>query len=200
MSFRNQLSDPAKPLLNLTPTDLFFTPTRSNIGVIAKVTIQNPGKRAVGYKLKTNAPARYSVKPVLGVLVGGGSVDVLVRSESDIQPNDRFLLQTVHLSDEETKGLDAIKWRTLDRRRFVEIFIDCKRVSESIQIKHFLSSTITASSPTITSPQHPSQVLTKSDTVRVTPLDVVVFTCLCLVLGILMPYRSLLGLVEIVSF
>ncbi|KAJ3160877.1 hypothetical protein HDU86_008238 [Geranomyces michiganensis] len=67
--------------LALSPRDLLFQPTRSNIGVIAKCSLQNvhpSGQCHVGYKLKTNAPSRYSVKPVIGVLPPGGVLDVLV--------------------------------------------------------------------------------------------------------------------------
>ncbi|TPX63125.1 hypothetical protein SpCBS45565_g06858 [Spizellomyces sp. 'palustris'] len=188
-----------KAHLSLSPNDLYFTPTRSHVGVIARISLQNnhPSKRPVGYKLKTNAPARYSVKPVLGVLLAGATVDVLVRSESAIHPDDRFLLQTIFLTDEESTGLNAAKWRTLDRRRMADIFIDCKPATSRPRGLSAASTSSSSSAGTSTT-LRPSPTKNPGDvSVRVTPLDVVVFSCLCLVLGILMPYRSLAHLVDL---
>ncbi|KAF9578459.1 hypothetical protein BGW38_005721, partial [Lunasporangiospora selenospora] len=87
--------------------------------------LKNTSQAFVGYKFKTNAPLRYSVKPVLGVLAAGQSVEVFVRCESWVNPHDRFLLQTVSLTEAESEHIDAVTWKDLDRRRIVENFIPC---------------------------------------------------------------------------
>ncbi|KAI9090499.1 hypothetical protein DFS34DRAFT_344201 [Phlyctochytrium arcticum] len=191
-----------KPHVVPSPLDLYFTPTRSNVGLIAKVSLQSThGTRPIGYKLKTNAPARYSVKPVLGVLWDGKSLDVLVRSEGGLHPQDRFLLQTVVLTEEEAKDLDAAKWKTLDRRRMVDTFLDCKHSSLRLRGSNdslTTQSTIPQPQPSPPPPSYNPSTTTQTQTdlsVRVTKLDLIVFSCLCLVLGILMPYRSLLHMV-----
>ncbi|KAI8823599.1 uncharacterized protein EV422DRAFT_361616 [Fimicolochytrium jonesii] len=224
--------------LTLSPCDLFFTPTRSNVGVIAKITLHNThhSGNAVGYKIKTNAPARYSVKNVIGVLPQGGMCDVLVRSESTIQPDDRFLLQTIRLSEEEAKRLDSTKWRTLDRARMTDTFIDCKvsptrprgfsncsfsststtsaalALSSSPQQYRRLSSS--TSTPPSSRPQSgsPSSLLSQSQqkqiqqpfssaaAMRFTKVDLIMFSVLCLLLGVAMPYtKSLFQLIKFVS-
>ncbi|KAJ3280954.1 hypothetical protein HK104_000304, partial [Borealophlyctis nickersoniae] len=76
-----------------------------NQGFISKITLTNRQPRPVGFKFKTNAPARYSVKPVVGMLDANGSVDVFVRSETTIHPGDRFLLQNMALTKDEAANL-----------------------------------------------------------------------------------------------
>ncbi|KAI8907775.1 hypothetical protein DFJ77DRAFT_177822 [Powellomyces hirtus] len=199
--------------VTLTPSTLFFAPTRSTVGVIAKITLQNAHDAgAVGFKIKTNAPARYSVKPVLGVLLPGAVVHVLVRSEAPIQPDhDRFLLQTIPLSDEEAQRMDPAKWRTLDRSRMADTFISCKashsRPRTLSSSSSYTSSTgspprttsgIAASShrpPSLSKSQParpPSSPPTPTTTlqIRVTKLDLLVFSFVCLVLGGIMPYSA----------
>ncbi|KAF9939394.1 Motile sperm domain-containing protein 2 [Modicella reniformis] len=83
----------------------------------------------VGYKFKTNAPQRYSVKPVLGVLAPGQSIDVFVRCENWVNPQDRFLLQSAALDEIESQRIDAVTWRELDRRRIIENLIQCSSSS-----------------------------------------------------------------------
>lgn len=51
-----------------------------------------------------------------------------MRCDSKPTEQDRFLIQTLTLDDEEAKALDAPKWKQLDRNRLSEIFIDCKPV------------------------------------------------------------------------
>ncbi|KAI8589445.1 hypothetical protein BDZ88DRAFT_418210 [Geranomyces variabilis] len=198
---------PSVANLTLSPPDLVFQPTRSQIGVIAKVTLHNvhpSGHRPVAYKIKTNAPARYSVKPVLGVLVPGAMMDVLVRSEAPIQPEDRFLLQTIALTDEEALNMDSEKWRTLDRSRMIDTFIFCKQSTRPRTISS--SSQKTPETTTSSSTSATSSLLSSSSLrqpsalsqVRVTKVDLAVFSIVCLLLGIVLPYtRSLMLLLSI---
>ncbi|KAI8600343.1 hypothetical protein EDD21DRAFT_354635 [Dissophora ornata] len=98
-------------------------------GLVSKLKIKNLLQTPVGYKFKTNAPLRYSVKPVLGVLAPGQSVEVFVRCESWVNPQDRFLLQSVALGEDESQQIDAVTWKSLDRRRIIENFIQCSSSS-----------------------------------------------------------------------
>ncbi|KAF9360243.1 Motile sperm domain-containing protein 2, partial [Mortierella sp. AD094] len=93
--------------------------------LVSKLKIKNLLQTHVGYKFKTNAPLRYSVKPVLGVLAPGQSIEVFVRCESWVNPQDRFLLQSVSLGEEESQQIDAVTWKEIDRRRIIESFIQC---------------------------------------------------------------------------
>ncbi|KAG0321510.1 Motile sperm domain-containing protein 2 [Dissophora globulifera] len=103
--------------------------SRVSSGLVSKLKIKNLLQTPVGYKFKTNAPLRYSVKPVLGVLQPGQSIEVFVRCESWVNPQDRFLLQSVSLGEDESKQIDAVTWKDIDRRRFVENFIQCSSSS-----------------------------------------------------------------------
>ncbi|KAG9325044.1 hypothetical protein KVV02_001043 [Mortierella alpina] len=98
-------------------------------GLVSKLKIKNLLTSHVGYKFKTNAPLRYSVKPVLGVLAPGQSIEVFVRCESWVNPQDRFLLQSVALDEKESQGIDAVTWKEIDRRRIIENFIQCSSSS-----------------------------------------------------------------------
>ncbi|KAF9147077.1 Motile sperm domain-containing protein 2 [Linnemannia schmuckeri] len=98
-------------------------------GLVSKLKIKNLHATPVGYKFKTNAPLRYSVKPVLGVLAPGQSIEVFVRCESWVNPQDRFLLQSVSLTEPESQHIDAVTWKEIDRRRLVENFIQCSSSS-----------------------------------------------------------------------
>ncbi|KAJ1915858.1 hypothetical protein IWQ60_008304 [Tieghemiomyces parasiticus] len=81
----------------------------------------------VGFKFKTNAPDKFSVKPVLGALTQlAETVEVTVRSLQPISPEDQFLIQTIHLAPEECQGLNSAKWRTFHSRRIHEGFINCR--------------------------------------------------------------------------
>ncbi|KAF9907630.1 hypothetical protein EC991_010749 [Linnemannia zychae] len=98
-------------------------------GLVSKLKIKNLHATHVGYKFKTNAPLRYSVKPVLGVLAPGQSIEVFVRCESLVNPQDRFLLQSVSLAEKESQYIDAVTWKEIDRRRLQENFIQCSSSS-----------------------------------------------------------------------
>ncbi|KAJ3183892.1 hypothetical protein HDU87_006009 [Geranomyces variabilis] len=195
---------PSVANLTLSPPDLVFQPTRSQIGVIAKVTLHNvhPSRhRPVAYKIKTNAPARYSVKPVLGVLAPGAMMDVLVRSEAAIQPEDRFLLQTIALTDDEASNMDSEKWRTLDRSRMIDTFIFCKQSTRpraiSSSSQKVLETTTTSTTSSLLSSASIRQPGSLSQ-VRVTKVDLAVFSIFCLLLGVVLPYtRSLMLLLSI---
>ncbi|KAG0209915.1 Motile sperm domain-containing protein 2 [Mortierella sp. GBA30] len=116
-------------LLRISPQTFQFTASKVSSGLVSKLKIKNLMNNPVGYKFKTNAPLRYSVKPVLGVLAPGQSIEVFVRCESWVNPQDRFLLQSVALGEEESQGIDAATWKQIDRRRIIESFIQCSSSS-----------------------------------------------------------------------
>ncbi|ORY05203.1 hypothetical protein K493DRAFT_404399 [Basidiobolus meristosporus CBS 931.73] len=103
----------------------------------------------VGFKFKTNAPLRYSVRPVYGVLESFNSIaEVYVRCESEVQSSDRFLIQTALLTEKEAENMGPnlinnpffIQWKSLDRKRILEHFINCKVVENSVYTSHSRSS------------------------------------------------------------
>ncbi|KAK3811135.1 MAG: hypothetical protein J3Q66DRAFT_351108 [Benniella sp.] len=122
-------NSPAPALLRISPQIFQFTASKVSSGLVSKLKIKNLLKTPVGYKFKTNAPQRYSVKPVLGVLAPGQSLDIFVRCENWVNPQDRFLLQSVALEEDESQHIDAVTWREIDRRRIVENFIQCSSSS-----------------------------------------------------------------------
>ncbi|KAG0033281.1 Motile sperm domain-containing protein 2 [Podila clonocystis] len=127
-SSTNINTQPTSPILRISPQTFQFTASKVSSGLVSKLKIKNLLPTPVGYKFKTNAPLRYSVKPVLGVLVPGQSIEVFVRCESWVNPQDRFLLQSVSLAEEESH-IDATTWKELDRRRIIETFIQCSSSS-----------------------------------------------------------------------
>ncbi|CAO3563250.1 unnamed protein product [Mortierella alpina] len=116
-------------LIQISPQQFHFYASRVPPGQIAKLRLKNLSTESIGYKFKTNAPSKYSVKPVLGALAPGETLKIFVRSESWISPQDRFLLQTVALTQEEVSDLSTSSWKILDHKRFVEHFIKCSSPS-----------------------------------------------------------------------
>ncbi|KAF9328062.1 hypothetical protein BG006_008727 [Podila minutissima] len=103
----NSVSPQTSGLLHIVPHIFQFSVSKVSTGQVAKVKLKNTSLTPVGYKLKTNAPQKYSVRPVFGVLMPGDSVKVFVRSEGWINPQDRFLLQSIALGDEEGHTFQA---------------------------------------------------------------------------------------------
>ncbi|KAJ3049245.1 Motile sperm domain-containing protein 2 [Rhizophlyctis rosea] len=209
-------------LLAISPPDFRFTDSRLSVGFISRLTLTNRNTKPVGFKFKTNAPARYSVKPVLGTLEPNASVDVFVRSETQINATDRFLLQTTLLTLEEASGINATTWKQLDRRRMSETFIDCRLRDGSIPSKslthspsqsslrsatHTPSTSVQSYSSLSSKPSKPSlkqplnnaekaqqitRAMTAMTAARYNKLQAVIISAVCLVLGILVPYKWLL--------
>ncbi|KAG0226779.1 hypothetical protein BGW42_003431 [Actinomortierella wolfii] len=124
------LSSSASPtLIRISPQGFQFTASKHSSGQVSKLRMKNLWSTPVGYKFKTNAPLRYSVKPVLGVMAPGQTIEVFVRCESWVNPQDRFLLQSVALSEAESEKIDSVSWRALDVHRIVETYIQCSSAS-----------------------------------------------------------------------
>ncbi|KAG9069415.1 hypothetical protein KI688_010317 [Linnemannia hyalina] len=124
------VSSPSNEVLRISPQQFHFTASRVSPGQVSKVKLKNLSSSPVGYKFKTNAPMKYSVKPVLGVLAPDESVKIFVRCDNWISPQDRFLLQTIVLKDnEEAQLINSRSWKSLDPKRFIECYIPCVSVS-----------------------------------------------------------------------
>ncbi|GJJ72332.1 hypothetical protein EMPS_04689 [Entomortierella parvispora] len=118
-------SKTASSLLRVSPPGFQFSASKVMPGQFAKLKLENHTSSPVGFKFKTNAPMKYSVKPVLGVIPAGETIKISVRSDSWISPQDRFLLQSVSLSALEAENLTPISWKDLDRTRLSENYIPC---------------------------------------------------------------------------
>ncbi|KAM3586309.1 hypothetical protein VKS41_002831 [Umbelopsis sp. WA50703] len=144
----------SNPAIRISPPEFQFYASRSSSGYISRLTIRNLIDRPVGFKFKTNAPARYSVKPVLASLAPNAVMEVYVRSDSEVMPEDKFLIQSLPLTSAETfEKLTSTTWRLLDRRRITENFINCTMMRGFRT--HTLSSSSTRS-PTPSKFAHPS--------------------------------------------
>ncbi|KAJ2795819.1 hypothetical protein H4R21_004962 [Coemansia helicoidea] len=114
----------ALPLIRVQPAEFQFAEARA--GYTSQLRLTSLQSQAVGFKLKTNAPHKFLVKPVVWALTEQGmTVDVVVRSTTPITDADRFLIQTVALAPDEAACLDSAKWRTLDPARIMEDLIHC---------------------------------------------------------------------------
>ncbi|KAG0246923.1 phosphatidylinositol-binding protein scs2 [Mortierella sp. GBA43] len=120
-----RMNDEPMALVQISPPRFQFGASRVSAGQVSKIKLKNKSSAPVGYKFKTNAPMKYSVKPVLGALGPGESVKIFVRTQGWISPQDKFLLQSVSLTEDEQQVLDATVWKTLDPKRFVEYYIPC---------------------------------------------------------------------------
>ncbi|KAG0027150.1 Major sperm protein [Podila clonocystis] len=125
----NSVSPQTSGLIHILPNVFQFSASKVTTGQVAKVKLKNTSSTPVGYKLKTNAPQKYSVRPVFGVLMPGDSAKVFVRCEGWINPQDRFLLQSIILGDEEGQTFQAATWKTVDPKRIVPSYIQCSSSS-----------------------------------------------------------------------
>ncbi|RUS14194.1 PapD-like protein [Endogone sp. FLAS-F59071] len=141
---QQQQQQPAKPpqqppVIRISPPKFQFYASRHSNGYISRLTVKNLRNNPVGFKVclttnsqfKTNAPLRYSVKPVLAVLQPNASLEVYVRSESPINPSDRFMIQSVSLTEDEAALTSSSTWKQIDRRRLTENFINCSMMRGS---------------------------------------------------------------------
>ncbi|CAO3663489.1 unnamed protein product [Umbelopsis ramanniana] len=90
------------PVIRISPPEFQFYPVRQGAGFTARLHVKNLIENSVAFKFKTNAPTRYSVKPVLAVLHPGDAIETYVRSETPISDQDKFLIQSVPLTEEES--------------------------------------------------------------------------------------------------
>ena len=76
---------------------------------MARLVLENTSHTVtIGYKFKTNAPSRYSVKPVYATIAPLEKMEIIVKTDQKILVTDRFLVQSVPLTELETH-LDAYK-------------------------------------------------------------------------------------------
>ncbi|KAI9283003.1 PapD-like protein [Umbelopsis sp. AD052] len=114
------------PVIRISPPEFQFYPLRQGPGFTARLHVKNLIEHSVAFKFKTNAPTRYSVKPVLAVLHPGDAIETYVRSETPISDQDKFLIQSVPLTEEEsdlemTSAEVKKKWARVHQRREREI-------------------------------------------------------------------------------
>ncbi|KAL1921690.1 uncharacterized protein VTP21DRAFT_10332 [Calcarisporiella thermophila] len=115
-----------KPLIRIAPPEFQFHPAKNGIGLVSRLTVRNLLQNSIAIKFKTNAPLRYSVKPVQAVLAPRESIQIYVRSDGPPQEVDRFLMQSVSLTADEAKAMDAEGWRRIERWRIMENLINCR--------------------------------------------------------------------------
>ncbi|KAG2182891.1 hypothetical protein INT44_005872 [Umbelopsis vinacea] len=114
------------PVIRISPPEFQFYPLRQGPGFTARLHVKNLIEHSVAFKFKTNAPTRYSVKPVLAVLHPGDAIETYVRSETPISDQDKFLIQSVPLTEEESDlEMTSAEWKALDKRRITDNFINC---------------------------------------------------------------------------
>ncbi|KAI9199445.1 PapD-like protein [Polychytrium aggregatum] len=113
--------------LQIAPPIFVFAASRIHVGYISRITLTNTSaSAAVAFKFKTNAPTRYSVKPVYGILEPSKSMEVLVRCESSLESQDRFQLQVVTLQSEETARFASTSWKSVAATRIKDLLLDCR--------------------------------------------------------------------------
>ncbi|KAL1924072.1 uncharacterized protein VTP21DRAFT_7107 [Calcarisporiella thermophila] len=114
------------PHIRLSPSEFVFYPTKNASGYVSKMLVKNVGDTFVGLKFKTNAVRRYSVKPVVVGIMPMKSVQIYVRCDSNVCKGDKFLIQAVCLTREETENFGDADWRqVVERRQVVENVVDC---------------------------------------------------------------------------
>jgi hypothetical protein len=103
------MTPPGTPTIRVSPSEFCFQTSKSNPNVyVGRVSLRTVAADSpIGFKFKTNAPDRYSVRPVMGVLSPDGeAVDVYARCDGAVQVDDRFMIESVTLTEEEASQLN----------------------------------------------------------------------------------------------
>ncbi|KAI8806395.1 hypothetical protein BJ742DRAFT_363164 [Cladochytrium replicatum] len=150
-------------LLTIFPREFAFHVARSNKGMIARTLLTNrSSERTVGFKFKTNAPGRFSVSPVLGIVYPQSSVEIYVRSQSaEFMPSDSFMVETVDLNISEVSTLTPLTWRELPTSRILSVYLSCRPPTPYLGPPQHSSITYFSGQPLISAPL--PQPISKSD-------------------------------------
>ncbi|KAI3653033.1 hypothetical protein MP228_002458 [Amoeboaphelidium protococcarum] len=114
-------------LVETSSQSFIFSGSRQASGYVSKIQLFHAGleQLTVAFKLKTNAPSKYSVRPVYGIIQPLSRIDVYVKCDGEIDESDKFLLQLVRLTALED-GQSAEFWKTVPRSRIEQRLLDCQ--------------------------------------------------------------------------
>lgn len=118
-------------LLTITPQDsMTFTVQQSNSESQPQaIRMSNIQESLVAYKVKTTAPEHYRVKPTVGVIEAGQTVEVSVQltpGSAVTASRDRFLVQSTPVNVDNYKGDITEYWRTVEQGKVNEHRLRCK--------------------------------------------------------------------------
>eukprot|EP00048_Salpingoeca_helianthica_P011140 m.159999 g.159999 ORF g.159999 m.159999 type:complete len:309 (+) comp15186_c0_seq1:23-949(+) len=107
---------PKKPfLLTVEPSELIFSVPADKKNVeLGRIVIRNPTPTPFGFKIKTTAPQQFCVKPCLGRIDPGQSVNVEVRLSAYEPKKVKFLVQAVDCQPEEDPNLISARFGAPD--------------------------------------------------------------------------------------
>jgi len=118
------------PLLVISPLDtLSFTVMQSNIESVPQtIRMTNTRDTPIAYKVKTTAPEHYRVKPTVGVIEPGKSVEVSVQltpGSAVTASRDRFLVQSTAIPASWNGDISEF-WRGIEPSKVTEHRLRCK--------------------------------------------------------------------------
>eukprot|EP01104_Vermistella_antarctica_P019490 TRINITY_DN765_c0_g1_i2.p1 TRINITY_DN765_c0_g1~~TRINITY_DN765_c0_g1_i2.p1 ORF type:complete len:286 (-),score=44.22 TRINITY_DN765_c0_g1_i2:718-1542(-) len=121
------------PPLQIHPTTLCFPPPFNRV-ITQLLKIRNTREEFVAFKVKTTSPKRYCVRPNLGIIPPGDSVDVQVLLNSikdpptDTQCQDRFQVQSFVLEkNAKAQSLDLKElWKSVSERDITKQRLKCR--------------------------------------------------------------------------
>ncbi|XP_023636883.1 vesicle-associated protein 1-3 isoform X3 [Capsella rubella] len=114
-------------LVNIHPTELKF-PFELKKQSSCSMQLTNKTTQCVAFKVKTTNPRKYCVRPNTGVVLPGDSCNVTVTMQAqkeaplDMQCKDKFLVQTVIVSDGTTSKDVLAEMFTKEAGRVIEDF------------------------------------------------------------------------------
>ncbi|XP_010426642.1 PREDICTED: vesicle-associated protein 1-3-like isoform X2 [Camelina sativa] len=114
-------------LINIHPTELKF-PFELKKQSSCSMQLTNKTTQCVAFKVKTTSPRKYCVRPNTGVVLPGDSCNVTVTMQAqkeaplDMQCKDKFLVQTVVVSDGTSSKDVLAEMFTKEAGRVIEDF------------------------------------------------------------------------------
>eukprot|EP01088_Endostelium_zonatum_P008634 TRINITY_DN21793_c0_g1_i1.p1 TRINITY_DN21793_c0_g1~~TRINITY_DN21793_c0_g1_i1.p1 ORF type:complete len:226 (+),score=51.75 TRINITY_DN21793_c0_g1_i1:28-705(+) len=121
--------------LNIAPRTLIFPPPLDRV-ITNKLKISNLNTEASGtsiaFKIKTTKPNRYSVKPHVGLLRPGQSIDVLIRYNfqkdrpKDLDERDKFQVESINLNEQVAEADVPNLFKTTPAEQIIKEKLKCR--------------------------------------------------------------------------
>jgi len=117
--------------LTISPGDELFIPNNHNADSKGIIILINTGNKSLAFKVKTNAPDKYRVRPCTGIIKPGEEIDitVTVHPEFQNQPQtmqDKFLVMAMEVNRDHFSATDLQDlWKNCPKERIMEHKIRC---------------------------------------------------------------------------
>lgn len=153
------------------PKSISFAQSKSHTHVhVARWSIINTSTTVTfAFKLKTNAPTRYAVRPIYGKVLPGATQIVYVRcDDGSVLKTDRFMVQITSVKESTNHVIvDKHFWNSVDPFVIRVAFIKCAMDTANDETEHRLSISSTSSKDTFGTMRRTASIESSASNVQV---------------------------------